>query len=214
VAIAANIVAIVAATMLWARTSEEDRPNNSPRSGATDEVAASIKALPRRDGRRSRKGSAFDVHPAHNATLPVDNWLLAASVVALTGFATLTYEIAWTRVFALTTGPSTYAFAATLATVVAGIAIGSVVGAAMTNRVAVLILTITLVRTAAAAAWAGSVAEAPCLGPSPPASHGASGFRQPSVAANLADGGAHWTNGGRSGSRLSTCLAAGRRPGG
>src|SRR6185295_5398390 len=136
-------------------------PDISPVRGASDDVAVPIK-LPasRRDGRRSRKGTPSNVHVTRKVTLPADHWPLAASVLALTGFATLTYEIAWTRVFALTAGPSTYAFAATLATVIAGIAIGSVIGAASASQTKspALILTITLILTAAAAAWAGSLA--------------------------------------------------------
>ena len=161
VAMAANVVAIIAATILWRRASDDDLPDMSPARDASDKVAVPIR-LPasRRDGRRSRKGTPSNVHATQNATVPADHWSLAASVLALTGFATLTYEIAWTRVFALTAGPSTYAFAATLATVIAGIAIGSVIGAASASQTKspALILTITLILTAAAAAWAGSLA--------------------------------------------------------
>ena len=58
----------------------------------------------------------------------------AARCSALTGFASLTYEIAWTRVLALTVGPTTYAFAATLTAFIGGLAIGSGVGAWIAGR--------------------------------------------------------------------------------
>jgi spermidine synthase len=50
---------------------------------------------------------------------------IAAGTLGLSGFASLVHEIAWTRILALVLGPTTYAFAATLAAVVAGVAIGS-----------------------------------------------------------------------------------------
>ena len=49
---------------------------------------------------------------------------LAITVLVLSGFASLVHEIAWTRILALVLGPTTYAFAATLAAVVAGVAFG------------------------------------------------------------------------------------------
>ena len=50
---------------------------------------------------------------------------LAIAVLGLSGFAALVHEIAWTRILSLILGPTTYAFAATLAAVIAGAAIGS-----------------------------------------------------------------------------------------
>ena len=44
------------------------------------------------------------------------------------------HEIAWTRILALVLGPTTYAFAATLAAVIAGVAIGSAAGSWMVGR--------------------------------------------------------------------------------
>ncbi len=73
------------------------------------------------------------------------------------GFATLTYEIVWTRIFALTAGPSTYTFAGTLAIVIAGIAVGSVIGSATATRTTRIsfFLGVTLIVSAVASAWAG-----------------------------------------------------------
>ena len=52
-----------------------------------------------------------------------------------TGFATFLYEIAWTRVFSILLGPSTYAFAATGTGIIGGLAIGSACGSALVRRV-------------------------------------------------------------------------------
>lgn len=46
-------------------------------------------------------------------------------VLGLSGFAALAHEIVWTRILSLVLGPTTYAFAAALAAVIAGVAIGS-----------------------------------------------------------------------------------------
>ena len=59
---------------------------------------------------------------------------LAAGVLGLSGFASLMHEIAWTRILALVLGPTTYAFAATLAAVIGGVAIGSAAGSWMVSR--------------------------------------------------------------------------------
>ncbi|HUR34968.1 MAG TPA: fused MFS/spermidine synthase [Vicinamibacterales bacterium] len=62
---------------------------------------------------------------------------LAIAVLGLSGFASLVHEIAWTRILALVLGPTTYAFAATLAAVVAGVAIGSGAGTWFAGRLRV-----------------------------------------------------------------------------
>jgi spermidine synthase len=81
---------------------------------------------------------------------------LAAVVLALTGLATFMYEIAWTRVFSMIIGPSTYAFAATLTAFIGGLACGSFVGAAVAARTRRPALALTFALTAAAAAATGA----------------------------------------------------------
>jgi spermidine synthase len=85
---------------------------------------------------------------------------LAGAVVMVTGFATFSLEIAWTRVFSLIVGPSTYAFAATVTAFIGGLAVGSTLGAGLSNRVRhpARTLGIVLGCTALASAWAGSLA--------------------------------------------------------
>lgn len=59
---------------------------------------------------------------------------LVIAILGVTGFAALVHEIAWTRILSLILGPTTYAFAATLAAVIAGVAIGSGIGAWLVSR--------------------------------------------------------------------------------
>lgn len=55
--------------------------------------------------------------------------------IALSGFASLTYEVAWTRLLSLVLGSSVYAFSAMLTTFLLGIAFGSVVISRMADRI-------------------------------------------------------------------------------
>ena len=59
---------------------------------------------------------------------------LAAGVLGLSGLAALLHELAWTRVLALSIGPTTYAFAAALAAVIAGSAAGAWIGTWVVRR--------------------------------------------------------------------------------
>jgi spermidine synthase len=72
-------------------------------------------------------------HASHGASTEGRLWL-AVTVLGVSGFAALVYEIAWTRILALVLGPTTYAFAATLAAVIAGVAIGSGLGSWSVGR--------------------------------------------------------------------------------
>ena len=80
--------------------------------------------------------------------------------LGISGFAALIHEIAWTRVLTLVLGPTIYAFAATLAAVILGIAVGSGLGAvlvARSRRVAVW-LSLTLTVAAATASLTSALA--------------------------------------------------------
>ena len=152
VGIAASTLAAVLAIGLSSRhqvDEDDDKPLQEEREGARASTGG------KKRGGRSR-GQARD-RQAAPAPPPTPKWRLAAILLTLSGFATLTYEIVWTRIFALTGGPSTYAFAGTVAIVIAGIAAGSLVGSAAATRVKSVsfVLGLTLVLTAAASAWAG-----------------------------------------------------------
>ena len=91
-----------------------------------------------------------------DTTAPAASPWLAASVLAVTGAVTFAFEIAWTRVFSLVIGPSTYAFAATVAAFVGGLAVGASAGALIASRTRrhPIALGLVLGGAALAAAWA------------------------------------------------------------
>lgn len=149
VGVAASTLAAVIAIAMWSRPQREGSADSST---APPEQAAATQA---QDKKRPRSRASARGRQAPLAPAP-PKWRLAATLLALSGFATLTFEIVWTRVFALTAGPSTYAFAGTLAIVIAGIAAGSVIGSAAATRTTMIsrLLGITLLATALASAWA------------------------------------------------------------
>jgi spermidine synthase len=59
---------------------------------------------------------------------------LGVSLLAISGCLTMMFEIAWVRVLALLAGPTTYAFAATVAAVIVGLACGSAAGSWLAGR--------------------------------------------------------------------------------
>lgn len=112
----------------------------------------------------------FDSGPARNARKPIAQegntsasvppWI-AIAVLGVSGFAALVHEIAWTRILSLILGPTTYAFAATLAAVIAGVAIGSGAGAWLVSRKGVNasgLLVFALSLAAVTAGWTYSIA--------------------------------------------------------
>ncbi len=108
--------------------------------------------------RTSAASASGPIRPAE-AGRHVPPWLVPF-VVALTGFVTMTSEIAWTRVFSMILGPSTYAFAATLAVFVAGLAVGGGAGALLAARVRrpAVALAFALAATALCVAAGSSIA--------------------------------------------------------
>ena len=144
VGVAASTLAI-ALVILLARRAPEEWPS--------EPQAATVQ--PPAPATRARTKAASASRP--RATPEPKAWL-AAAVLGLTGFATFLYEIAWTRVLSLTLGPTTYAFAATAASVIAGTALGSAAGAWIAGRVRqpAVWLAITLGATALATGWTTS----------------------------------------------------------
>ena len=63
--------------------------------------------------------------PGDATLLPLSVRYVVLAVFAVSGFASLALEIVWFRVLAILLGPSSYAFTLMLATVLAGIALGS-----------------------------------------------------------------------------------------
>ena len=108
------------------------------------------------------RNEPFDPPPALSDTASritrgrgVEGWL-AITILGVSGFAALVHEIAWTRILSLVLGPTTYAFAATLAAVIAGVAIGSGIGAWLVSTrpaKAAGMLAFTLSLAAVTASW-------------------------------------------------------------
>jgi len=80
----------------------------------------------------SRRRTKRDVQAARAVATPRP--ILAACAAALSGCAALMYEVLWTRLLALTFGPTTYAFATMAASFIAGIALGSSLGIWIARR--------------------------------------------------------------------------------
>ena len=92
-----------------------------------------------------------------------DTLALPAIVLGLSGFAALVHEIAWTRILSLVLGPTTYAFAAALAAVISGVALGSGLGAWLVrqtrNPAAWLVFVLAL--AALSTSWTYAIAGGP-----------------------------------------------------
>ena len=84
---------------------------------------------------RSQRSPRF--HPAVAQFFPAVSPapVLACAAAAISGFAALVYEVAWTRLLALVIGPTTYAFATMAAAFISGLAIGSALGSRLARRV-------------------------------------------------------------------------------
>ena len=147
VAIAGSgIAACAAGALVWSHSSPRHRRISN---GADDVVPARYKRGKKQPPR---------VLAATEASTPRS--LVPMVALGISGFAALIHEIAWTRVLTLVLGPTIYAFAATLAAVIFGIAVGSGLGAvlvARSRRVAVW-LSLTLTGAAATASLTSSLA--------------------------------------------------------
>lgn len=109
------------------------------------------RASERGAGGAARTRTAGDARPS----LP-----LAAAASCLAGLAALALEVAWTRVLALVLGPTSYAFSAMLAAFLAGLGVGSSLGAWLAVRTARPGAWLAAALTAAAGAAAFDVAYA------------------------------------------------------
>ncbi len=125
-----------------------------------DAVPANVPSTPRATHARHNRTKRAAAAAAH-----ADQWDaerrrygLAATVLALTGFATFVHEVVWARVLAMIVGPSIYAFAATVTSFIAGLALGSFVGAALAERRRRPAVTLALTLSVAAVAACVSVA--------------------------------------------------------
>ncbi len=60
---------------------------------------------------------------------------LAAAALGISGFASLTLQVVWTRILAMILGPTTYAFSTMVAVFIAGLAIGAALASRLVQRV-------------------------------------------------------------------------------
>ena len=116
VGVALNIAAALGAVWLSRTMTAETSAVSPPRSS----TAA-----------RQRPSRKLRVPVAGPAAQPV----LACTAAALSGFAALAYEVAWTRLLALVIGPTTYAFSTMAASFITGIALGAAAGSRLVGRV-------------------------------------------------------------------------------
>jgi spermidine synthase len=106
--------------------------------------------------------SSIPKAPTPRSSAGASPWLVIL-ILGASGFAALVHEIAWTRILSLILGPTTYAFAATLAAVIAGVAIGSGIGAWLVSTrpaKAAGMLALTLSLAAVTASWTYAAAGA------------------------------------------------------
>ena len=120
---------VIAAACVWMVLKTAEGQQSDRRGGSFDP--------PGRPGLKSRPYARPDARPdarPYASNYDRDRAWLPAVVLGLSGFASLLHEIAWTRILSLVLGPTTYAFAAALAAVIAGVALGSGVGTWLVSR--------------------------------------------------------------------------------
>ena len=166
IGMAASLLAAALVSVIALRDTDVDTPDATPHIDATAHVDSASKRKPRgradagADLKVRTTSSPGDQHAPAATSQP---WL-AITILGLSGFASLVHEIVWTRILALVLGPTTYAFAATLAAVVAGVAIGSGAGTWLVGRVKqgthaswlALVLAVGAITVVATSALAGS----------------------------------------------------------
>ncbi|PYR03368.1 MAG: hypothetical protein DMG00_26550 [Acidobacteria bacterium] len=153
VGVALNGVAASGAFWLATRTpANTETAKTAEKFSVEDRTKNSLRSQRSRRSTRAAKSSgqsALEVKAS-----PTIAWI----AVAVSGFAALVYEVAWTRLLALVIGPTTYAFATMAAAFISGLAIGSAAAtriARRTSRPATWLAAMLLVSavSAVAAAW-------------------------------------------------------------
>lgn len=106
--------------------------------------------------RRDRTQNAGAVRRAKETVAPHRLVWLTFAAMGAAGFAGMTQEIVWTRLLSMTVGPTTYAFSATVAAIIAGIALGSGLGSWAVKRTHRPVFWLALMLTFAAIAASGA----------------------------------------------------------
>lgn len=126
-------VSVLTAGLVWIvlRTSREPSVLAPGARSAATASAPSRRTVSERQ--RTRERTDPKAAPPDAGVIPDFRWLVAG-VVGLSGFAALAHEIAWTRILSLVLGPTIYAFSATVAAVIGGMALGSAGGTWLAGR--------------------------------------------------------------------------------
>jgi spermidine synthase len=123
VGVALNVVAASGAWWIASQT-----PTLAPASGAAQSPRIDDDRAPARQ--RSRRSPQPD-DLADSARFRPG---LAALALGLSGFASLTLQVVWTRLLALVLGPTTYAFSTMVGVFIAGLAVGAAIGSRLAAR--------------------------------------------------------------------------------
>jgi spermidine synthase len=83
--------------------------------------------------KRGRRGARAATPKSSSAAIEPRPWL-AGAALGISGFASLTLQVVWTRLLALILGPTTYAFSTMVAVFIAGIAIGAAIASRFVAR--------------------------------------------------------------------------------
>jgi spermidine synthase len=136
--VALNIVAAGGAWQIAKTTrSTSVAPAIPPRAGLEDDLRhAKLEGRSPAKPRRAKAGRATRA-PAE-AEPPQQTFKarrgLAAAALGISGFASLTLQVVWTRLLALMLGPTTYAFSTMVAVFIAGLAVGAALAARLLAR--------------------------------------------------------------------------------
>ncbi|MDO8679595.1 MAG: fused MFS/spermidine synthase [Acidobacteriota bacterium] len=154
---------VVAALLVWIVLGRGQMPGSGPPSLANTHASFG-EVAPKRPSAAKAELRAPGSDKASRGRQPNSGarQSLAIAVLGLSGFAALMHEIAWTRILSLVLGPTTYAFAATLAAVITGVAVGSGLGTWIVGRTRhpSAWLSFTLAAAALTATWTYSLAGA------------------------------------------------------
>ena len=151
VAVALNGAAAAGAFALAARRQPQASPEHKPLGRPEASHASSER----------QRASAKKRPPAPNRPLrEVPSPVVAAVALGISGFASLTLQVVWTRLLALILGPTTYAFSIIVSVFIAGLAIGAAISSRLASRVRPLVgLSVCLTLSVGLAAAAASMVD-------------------------------------------------------
>ncbi len=125
--VALNVVA--AAGAWWIAARREGVASAAPQPGPIASAEAMAVKKSRPPPRARRRGPERGAAAGPITARPY----LAAAALGISGFASLTLQVVWTRVLAMILGPTTYAFSTMVGVFIAGLAVGSAIGARLAS---------------------------------------------------------------------------------